>query len=154
MIERAVPQTFDVKAICESLLLLVAARAAGQHVVLTSTLDTGPARMWGFPDQMHQALLGLIIDALDAMPDGGTLQVALMKGQTIRVMVSDSGPGIRPDRLPDGRQRHLTTMALTSGLGLSVTRAVVEAHGGTLLNEPSLGGGRCFVVDLPTRTRR
>ena len=154
MIERAVPQALDVKAICESLLLLVAARASGQHVVLTSALGTGPARMWGFPDQMHQALLGLIINALDAMPDGGTLQLALTKGRTIRVQVSDSGPGIPPDRLSDEGQRHFTTRAVTSGLGLSVTRAVVEAHGGTLLDGPSPGGGRCFIIDLPTGTRR
>jgi signal transduction histidine kinase len=67
--------------------------------------------MRGFPDQMHQALLGLIINALDAR-------------------------------------------ALTSDLGPYVTRAVVEAHGGTFLDEPSLGGGRCFIVDLPTGTQR
>jgi signal transduction histidine kinase len=110
--------------------------------------------MWGFPDQMHQALLGLIVNALDVMPDGGTLQLALTKGRTIRVQVSDSGPGIPPDRLSDEGQRHFTTRAVTSGLGLSVTRAVVEAHGGTLLDGPSPGGGRCFIIDLPTGTQR
>jgi signal transduction histidine kinase len=153
MTERTAPQTFDVKAICESLLLLVAARASSQHVALTSALDTGPTRMWGFPDQMHQALLGLIINALDAMPNGGTLHLALMKGRTLRIHVSDSGPGIEPNRLSEDQQLAFTTKALTSGLGLYVTRSVVEAHGGTLLNEPAVSGGRCFIVELPIRAQ-
>jgi signal transduction histidine kinase len=150
MTEKAVPQTFDVKAICESLLLLVAARAAGQHVVITSRLDTGPVKMWGFPDQVHQALFGLLINALDAMPDGGTLQLALMKGQTIRVHVSDSGPERHPNPLSDERRSHPMSEVLTSGLEMYVTRSIVRAHGGTVFNQPSVSGGRCFIVNLPT----
>ena len=53
----------------------------------------------------------------------------------------------RLDRSLDERQRHVTARALTSDLGPYVTRAVVEAHGATLLDEPSLGGGRCVIVE-------
>jgi two-component system sensor histidine kinase HydH len=148
MIERPSPRTFDLKTTCESVLHLVAARAARQHVHVQSTMSEGTAEVTGFPDRLHGALLSLLINALDAMPTGGTLQLVLAKKATIEIRLCDSGPGIPKERLPDVWKLHFTTNAGT-GLGLYVARSTVEAHGGRIGYQPNPEGGSCFTIELP-----
>jgi signal transduction histidine kinase len=148
--EREAPQTFDINGICEMILVLIAARASRQRVEVRWTSSEHPADVRGFPDRMHAALLSLITNALDAMPDGGTLKLSVAKATTIQVRVCDSGPGIASDRLPDIWRLHFSTKPLGTGLGLYVTRSVVEAHGGTIRHEPNSDRGSCFIIELPS----
>ena len=149
-VEHDSPQTFDLKAVCEALLQLISARAFRQHVEVVSALGDGPAEMSGFADRLHAALLSLMVNALDAMPDGGTLRVVLTKGPAIQIQVHDSGAGIEPDRLSDVWKLYFTTKARGTGIGLYVTRSIVEAHGGTVHYQQKPEGGSCFTVVLPT----
>jgi signal transduction histidine kinase len=148
MIERPTPRTFDLKAICESVLHLVGARASRQHVHIESTMSEGTAEVTGFADRLHGALLSLLINALDAMPNGGTLHLLLTKKATIEIRLCDSGPGIPREHLSDVWKLHFTTKAGT-GLGLYVARSTVEAHGGRIGYEPNPDGGSCFIIELP-----
>jgi signal transduction histidine kinase len=150
--ERDAPQLINLTTICEALLHLVATRASRQHVEMTSAMPAGSAEMKGFPDRLHGALLSLMINALDAMPDGGRLHLALTKDRIIEIRVCDSGPGIDADRLSDVWRLHFTTKAHGTGIGLSVARSIIEAHGGTIVYQPNPKGGSCFIVELPSAT--
>jgi signal transduction histidine kinase len=90
-----------------------------------------------------------MVNALDAMPDGGTLQLSVVKTTTIQVRLCDTGPGIASETLPDVWRLHFTTKARGTGLGLYVTRTTVEADGGTISYQPNPNGGSCFIIDLP-----
>ena len=106
----------------------------------------------GDPVQLELALLNLINNGLDAMPDGGTLTVtARAAGTATRIEVSDSGPGISDELLPRIFEPWVTTkpMGRGTGLGLSITREVIAAHGGSISAENVPGAGARFVVELP-----
>jgi len=146
-IERDSPQTFDVAAVCERLLELVAARASRQRVHVTYAAPRGGAEIHGFPGRFNGALLSLLVNALDAMPDGGRLDVTVSRAGGVRIQLRDSGSGIPADRLADIWKLHFTTN--TRGIGPHVARSVIESHGGTIHYEPSPEGGSCFVIQLP-----
>jgi signal transduction histidine kinase len=152
MVERDSPQPVSLTAICEALMQLVAARAFRQHVEVTSTMPQNSAEIKGFPDRLHGALLSLMINALDAMPDGGGLHLSLTAARTIELRVCDSGPGIDADRLSDIWRLHFTTKTRGTGIGLYVARSIIEAHGGTIQYQPNPKGGSCFIVELPSAT--
>ena len=152
IVERDTPQIVNVTTICEALLHLVATRASRQHVEMTSTLPESPAETKGYPDRLHGALLNLLINALDAMPDGGRLHLSLTKARTVEIQVCDSGPGIDTDRLSDVWRLHFTTKAQGTGIGLYVARSIIEAHGGTIHYQPNPKGGSCFIVELRSAT--
>jgi signal transduction histidine kinase len=102
--------------------------------------------------QLELALLNLITNSLDAMPDGGTLAIAVsLTPAGIRIRVSDTGTGIAPELLPKIFDPWVTTKSAGhgSGLGLSITRDVVTAHGGTITVTSEYGAGATFTIDLP-----
>jgi signal transduction histidine kinase len=67
----------------------------------------------------------------------------------VRLVVSDSGPGVRPQDRPHVFERYHTTRVGGTGLGLALTRAIVEAHGGTIGVDDAPGGGARFTIRLP-----
>ncbi len=105
--------------------------------------------------QLELALLNLVTNALDAMPQGGTLRIrgAAREGG-VRLEVSDSGPGIPADLLPHLFEPWVTTKPVGhgTGLGLGLVREVVRAHGGEIHAANQSGGGALFTIDLPRGT--
>lgn len=106
-------------------------------------------------DLISQVLLGLLGNAADAMPEGGTVRLdAASAADGVQLRVSDWGPGV-PSEL---RQRifdpFFTTRPRGTGLGLAIARQIVEAHGGRLDVTDAPSGGACFVVTLPTAPAR
>lgn len=104
--------------------------------------------------QVKGALLNLVLNALDTMPDGGTLSVATKSSApTITITVTDTGPGI-PATLRDEIFRPFyTTRPSGTGLGLPLAKRAIEDQGGTLTLAPqSESGGAQFVIELPLRT--
>jgi signal transduction histidine kinase len=100
---------------------------------------------------MRQALLNLIRNAREAMEGGGTLtiRVRAAAGSGIDVVVEDDGPGIPEDVRATIFDPFFTTKRSGTGIGLAVTREIVEAHRGTIACEPREGGGTRFVIHLP-----
>ena len=103
-------------------------------------------------DQFQGVLVNLIFNALDAMPAGGTLDVRLAPDPPgrLRLSVADTGPGLDAavsDRL---FTPFASTKATGSGLGLSVSRRIVEEHGGRIDVQSEPGRGATFTVYLPT----
>jgi two-component system NtrC family sensor kinase len=102
--------------------------------------------------QLELALLNLVVNALDAMPQAGTLTLAADRApHAVRIQVRDTGSGIAADILPRIFEPWVTTKAVGrgSGLGLSITRDVVNALGGTIVVASTPGEGTSFAITLP-----
>jgi signal transduction histidine kinase len=104
--------------------------------------------------QLELALLNLINNGLDAMPQGGTLSIRARANGTITIVeVSDTGDGVPEDLVPRIFDPWITTKPVGrgTGLGLSITREVIAAHGGTIRVDSPPGRGARFIVELPGR---
>ena len=108
-------------------------------------------------NQILELFLNLFINAIDAMPDGGTLAVTGLierpehkRVDFLAIRVSDSGSGIKKENLSRIFDRYYTTKDTGTGLGLSVVDRIITAHGGTLLVESEEGKGTTFTVYLPS----
>jgi two-component system, NtrC family, sensor kinase len=106
------------------------------------------------PAQVEQVLLALIMNAIDAMPRGGNLLVrtrSLPQSRQIEIQVRDDGVGIQPDLLPRMFEPFLTTKETGKGvgLGLAISKTIVERHGGVIEVESQPGRGTTFYIFLP-----
>ncbi|HVY46873.1 MAG TPA: ATP-binding protein, partial [Minicystis sp.] len=100
--------------------------------------------------QLRQALLNLIRNAREAMPQGGELTVGVgATDEGVAIRVDDEGPGIPEDVRASIFDPFFTTKQRGTGLGLAVTREIVEAHRGTIRCEPRAPHGTRFVIELP-----
>ena len=101
-------------------------------------------------DQLLQVTLNLLLNAIDAMPSGGTLDVAtFVENQRVKIAVTDSGSGIDDSVLERLFEPFFTTKPEGTGLGLSICYSLVHAHGGTIDVHSQKDRGSCFTVDLP-----
>jgi signal transduction histidine kinase len=100
--------------------------------------------------QLSTVLVNIFLNALDAMPRGGRLEVELLSSATgARVMICDTGPGIAPEIAERLFTPFVSTKPTGTGLGLSLSRRIVEEHGGTITAGDGPTGGACFVIRLP-----
>lgn len=106
------------------------------------------------PDQVGQVLLNLILNGIEAMPNGGTLTIrtAAERGDVV-AQVSDSGTGIEPENLEKIFQPLFTTKTKGIGLGLAVSRRLAEANGGRLVVSSRPGAGSTFTLAFPPAGR-
>ena len=107
----------------------------------------------GSADKLKQVFLNLILNARDAMPDGGLIRVVTAEENgLVRVSISDSGVGIPKENLDKIFDAFFTTKSKVSGvgLGLSVSYGIIGQHRGTISVTTTVGGGSTFVISLPT----
>jgi two-component system, NtrC family, sensor histidine kinase HydH len=138
-------------ALVERMFTLVEGRARKQHVTLHFSPPTATVIVEADADQMQQLLVNLALNALDAMPQGGSLDVSLgapVHGQ-VELRVRDTGPGIAPALLPRLFEPFVSSKETGLGLGLVVSRRIAESHGGNLWVTNPPHGGACFVLRLP-----
>jgi signal transduction histidine kinase len=104
------------------------------------------------PSQLQQVFVNLGLNALDAMPSGGTLSFAVAAGgsQTVSVEVRDTGPGIDPAIVPRLFEPFASSKETGLGLGLVICQRIVEEHRGTIAAAKAVGSGAVFTVKLPT----
>jgi signal transduction histidine kinase len=101
-------------------------------------------------DQIHQVLLNLLLNSIQAIEGKGSINVRLeQKDDSAVVIVSDTGRGIPPEDLPNIFRPFFTTKGNGTGLGLSLARRIVEEHHGRIEVTSSVGKGTKFVVSLP-----
>jgi two-component system NtrC family sensor kinase len=104
--------------------------------------------------QIEQVLLALIMNAIDAMQQGGNLWITTERapdGESVRVIVRDDGSGIPPEILPRIFEPFLTTKETGRGvgLGLAISHSILERHNGTIEVQSQAGRGTTFTVTLP-----
>ncbi|MBV9137180.1 MAG: hybrid sensor histidine kinase/response regulator, partial [Hyphomicrobiales bacterium] len=101
-------------------------------------------------DQIYEAILNLVINAMDALPRGGHVKVRVFAtARAVSIEVADDGPGVMPELRGRIFNPFFTTRAKGTGLGLAKVTTVVEAHQGRVECLERPGGGACFRVTLP-----
>jgi PAS domain S-box-containing protein len=111
-----------------------------------------PVHVHADPDQMSQVFLNLFINAIHAMPDGGTLRISLEQaGDHVRAVIADTGHGIPQEDLSKIFNPFFSTKEAGkgTGLGLTVVHNIVQEHGGSISVESEPGAGTTFTVTLP-----
>jgi signal transduction histidine kinase len=102
------------------------------------------------PELLHRALSNLVLNAMDAMPEGGTLTLsAKSRGEQIEIRISDTGAGMTPEECERLFTPYYTTKQHGTGLGLAIVQSVIADHMGTIAVESRPGGGTVFVIELP-----
>jgi nitrogen fixation/metabolism regulation signal transduction histidine kinase len=121
-----------------------------KHIELGTSIGAEPLPILGDSELLHRVLSNLVLNAMDAMPEGGTLTVSAVRAkETARISVSDSGAGLTPEECERLFTPYYTTKQHGTGLGLAIVQSVVADHNGTIAVESVEGGGARFVIGLP-----
>jgi PAS domain S-box-containing protein len=128
------------------------------RIRLASRVPSNLPTVEGDFNQLQQCLINLIFNAIDAMPQGGTLTLEVNAddpARTVAIRVQDTGPGIPPEHLASIFEPFFTTKSEGHGLGLglSTVYGIVERHRGTVAARNAEGGGAMFLITLPAARR-
>lgn len=144
----------DLSTLLDSSLRLVnqEAESAGVSVSLEISQDIGSVVL--DPDRMTQAMINLYVNAIQAMPKGGTLAVnASRQGASLQIQVSDTGTGLPEADVSRIFDPYFTTKQTGTGLGLAIVNKIVEAHTGEVKVEHTGPKGTIFSILIPTETK-
>jgi PAS domain S-box-containing protein len=140
----------DVRLPLSEALELVQPMAEEKGLKLSSRIVTEPCVVLGNHLELGELFLNLALNAHDAAPAGGTIDVELARTNTqITVTVSDSGPGIPPELLERVFEPFFSTKVRGSGLGLAISAGIAHAHGARLCAANRPAGGAVFTVEFP-----
>lgn len=140
----------DLRRLVGELADFFAPQADAAGIVMRTALPDKPVRCNVDADLLKQAMLNLMINAIDAMADGGELiiRMSASAGEAL-IEVIDTGTGIAPEDLARIFQVYYSTKKSGSGLGLPTTRRIIREHGGALNVESDVGKGTRFTIVLP-----
>jgi len=149
-------QATDLHAVIDRCLMLVRHQLELGGIELQVNLAADLPRVPCDPAQIEQVLIALIMNAIDAMPRGGNLWLDARLSDDemeVEIQVRDDGAGIAPDILPHIFEPFLTTKETGHGvgLGLAISRGIMERHNGRIEVQSELGRGTTFTVALPTQ---
>lgn len=144
------PRPGDVNEVLESVLVLTAHAARKAGVTVEKRLDRSMGLRSIDADLLKQAFLNLVLNAVQAMPEGGVLSVAsvLQQGEIV-VSVTDTGQGIAAEDRKRLFSPFFTTREGGTGLGLAITHRIVESHRGRIEVDSEPGKGATFTVRIP-----
>jgi two-component system NtrC family sensor kinase len=144
----------DLNALCDRITQLLERQPAFQRVAIVRRLDPALPPVSLDVNQMHQVIVNLMLNAAQAMPDGGviTVETAVADGQ-LALRVADTGPGIPPELRPRLFDPFFTTKPQGTGLGLAVAWGIVQRHNGRLSFTTEPGKGTTFIVELPIKAQ-
>jgi PAS domain S-box-containing protein len=116
-------------------------------------MNLAPVKLiWAQGERLQQVFINIILNAMDAMPEGGTLRIqADQEGREVVVRIADTGTGIQPQHLPQIFDPFFTTKGIGkgTGLGLSISYAIIKEHEGHITVESEAGKGTCFTIFVP-----
>jgi signal transduction histidine kinase len=141
----------DIEALVQSSLAFLREKLTGRGIEVACSLDRVPSVL-GDAERLQQLCLNLLLNAADAMPEGGELRVDLrVDGDDVSIRIADTGQGIEPDALSRVFEPFYTTKAAGegNGLGLMVAKGIAGDHGGAIGVRSVLGEGTEFTVRLP-----
>jgi two-component system, NtrC family, sensor histidine kinase HydH len=142
----------DLLAVIRRAIYLLDGRARRQHVTLKTDLPLEPVELLIDPEQIHQVLVNLMLNALDAMPHGGEVRLQVRPTSDppgAKVSVHDTGTGIAAPVLARLFEPFISSKETGLGLGLSICRRLLETNGGSIKGENDPAGGAVFTFTLP-----
>jgi len=147
-------ERIDAKDVVERVRSLYEGAASREAEIEFATEIAGePMAMMVDPELLHRALSNLVLNAMDAMPNGGKLTIsARLRGPNIEIKVADMGEGLTQEECERLFTPYYTTKLHGTGLGLAIVQSVVADHGGTIAVESREGGGATFIITLPRIT--
>ncbi len=156
----------DVNALLESVVALISKQLQQGNIEVNLKLASNLPRIVATGDHLKQVFLNMIINALEAMPQGGRLEMATRyiaghngsppspDGGFVEIEFTDTGVGIPEEHLHNIFDPFYTTKSKGMGLGLSVSYSIVERHGGRIHVQSKVGEGTTFIVRLPVKDGR
>jgi two-component system NtrC family sensor kinase len=149
----------DLNSVITGSLALVRGQAMFQNIEVVEKMDRGIPRVMVDSSQMEQVFVNLLINAAEAMPEGGRLTVSTrvdIVGGAVVAEFSDTGHGIEPDDLERVFDPFFSTKDVMhgTGLGLAISHGIVRDHGGTITVASDAGEGTTFAVRLPITVDR
>lgn len=142
----------DLKEVIESVLMLTKNQLEDKNIIPTFQFQGKKPLVSASQDQLQQVLLNLVMNAIDAMPEGGEISIDLHhteKPQGIEIDVKDSGHGMSKEVINRLFDPFFTTKDDGLGLGLFICKEIIEDHHGTLIMNSQVGQGTTFTIWLP-----
>ena len=146
----------DLNALIVDFTFLTEQRLSQNRIRLELDMSAHLPMVYGNRQKLKQVLMNLVMNAMDAMPDGGVLYITARLSrnpsdrlQPLEIIVRDTGSGIPKSRLQAVFEPFHTTKVSGLGLGLTICREIVEIHGGTLKVESQVDYGTAFTIVLP-----
>jgi PAS domain S-box-containing protein len=146
----------DINTVLQRVVSLSEKRCEDKGIELTWHAGEDLPEVAMLPDRLEQVFLNLTLNAQDAMPDGGSLAITSMRTSTpegVQISFQDTGVGIPDDKLPRLFEPFYTTKVTGMGLGLFVSKSIIEEHNGRITVESQLGEGARFQVWLPAHQK-
>ncbi|HZQ95161.1 MAG TPA: ATP-binding protein [Candidatus Sulfotelmatobacter sp.] len=142
----------DLNTTVEHAVMLGRQQALSKSIEITLRKDPSLPEVEHDSDQVHQVLLNLLLNSLQAIDANGKIAVTVeLQGKNAVIEVADNGRGIPPDHLPNIFRPFYTTKGDGTGLGLSLARRIVEDHQGRIDVTSTVGKGSTFAVVLPVK---
>jgi signal transduction histidine kinase len=142
----------DMNALVSQWLRLVGPTLEAGRITVSAALTAGLPNIVADPENLQHVFLNLVNNSIDAMPDGGRLEIitrAHESGRFVELTLRDSGSGIATDAFEHLFEPMWTTKPTGSGFGLSIAREMLAQDGGAIDVDPTAVGGACFSVRLP-----
>jgi two-component system NtrC family sensor kinase len=144
----------DLHEILDRCVQLVDHHLQLNNIKLVKAYQKGTAEVMGDKDQIQQAFLAILVNAVEAMPGGGTLGIKTFSdsdNKKVKIQIQDTGSGISPTDLPHIFEPFFTTKKEGKGvgLGLSVCYGIIERHDGKIGVDSVVGQGSTFTIELP-----
>jgi signal transduction histidine kinase len=135
-------------------IMLSQHRLTLQNIQIETNLGPENPKVWGDFNQIQQCIINLVFNAIDAMPEGGTLTIGSSlkpKDGTVEIRLKDTGSGIASEDLPRIFDPFFTTKQEGNGLGLglSTVYGIMDRHKGTIGVDSQIGKGTTFTIKLP-----
>jgi two-component system sensor histidine kinase AtoS len=144
----------DVQGILDTVTTFSLKTPSFSPIMVLKDYDEHIPRIMADPMQLQQVFMNLILNAVEAMPGGGTLtlKTSLNKSShVLQVMISDTGKGIEEEEKGKIFQPFFTTKSKGTGLGLAITKRLIEQHGGSIIAENNNPTGTTFRISFPLR---
>jgi len=142
----------QVNTIIKNVLALAAKQLQHGHVTVHQRLRPDLPALQAVSDQLKQVFLNIVINAVEAMPEGGDLYIVTdltPDGRWVTISFTDTGVGLSPEEQANIFEPFYTTKSKGTGLGLSVSYGIIERHGGNIEVQSKPGQGSRFIVKLP-----
>ena len=150
----------DINGVVAEVIALMRNEIERNHILLQISLENELPLVSGDPIQLQQVILNLVLNATEALTGDKKerrniwIKTEMEKPGLIRVSIRDSGPGVHADELNKVFETFYTTKPTGTGIGLSICRSIIEAHGGKIWASSAPEGGVAFHFNLPAATNR